>query len=93
MKRLASFSLLLSCVLGCGQSSPPTPAQYFNKTQAITSTPYGNVRDGSAIDNPDGTITFETDNGERLTVSVQQTEVGPKYGTPTRDAEGDRTNR
>jgi hypothetical protein len=86
MKRLVLFSLLLVCVLGCAESGPATPADQFNNTQSDTNTPYGNVRDDSAVDNPDGTITFETDNGDRLTVPVQETEAGPRYGTPTRDA-------
>jgi len=90
MKQLVLFSLLLVFVLGCGESPPKTPAQHFNATQAQTNTPYGNVRPGSAVDNPDGTITFETDGGARLRVPVQQTEAGPKYGTPTRDIEEER---
>jgi len=87
MRQLAFFSLLLVCYSGCGDSGPKTPAEHFNATQSDTNTPYGNVRDGSAVDNPDGTITFETDNGTRLRVPVHQTEAGPRYGTPTLESE------
>ncbi len=93
VKRLALFSVMMGLMIGCGETEPMTPAEYFNATQADTNTPYGNVRDGSAVDNPDGSITIETDNGDRLTVPVQQTEAGPKYGTPTRTVKRDRTNR
>lgn len=85
MKRLVFFSLLLLCAFGCGESAPPSPAQVFNQAQSVTNTPYGQVRPGSAVDNPDGTVTFETTSDVRLTVTVEQTEAGPKYGTPTRD--------
>ncbi len=84
MNRLVIFSFALLMVVGCGESQPSTPAGRFNETQADTNTPYGNVRDGSAVDNDDGSITFQTDNGTELTVPVTQTEAGPKYGTPTR---------
>lgn len=84
MRISASFSVLLIILAGCGESLPSTPAQHFNATQADTNTPYGNVTDGSAVDNDDGSISFKTDNGDELTVPVTQTEAGPRYGTPTR---------
>lgn len=90
MMRLGFCSLLLLCVLGCGESAPPSPAQHFNRTQTATNTPYGQVRPDSAVDNPDGTITFETTSGARLRTPVEQTEAGPKYGTPTLEAQEDR---
>lgn len=90
MKRLGFFSLLLVCVFGCSESAPTSPAQHFNRTQSATNTPYGQVRPGSAVDNPDGTITFETTSGARLTTPVEQTEAGPRYGTPTLEAQENR---
>lgn len=84
MKQLISFSIVLLFAVGCGESKPLTPAQHFNETQADTNTPYGNVTDDSAVDNEDGSVTFQTDNGDELTVPVTQTEAGPRYGTPTR---------
>lgn len=82
MRKLLSFSIVIVLFSGCYETKPLTPAQYFNKTQAMTNTPYGNVTDNSAVDNDDGTITFRTDEGVELTVTVSQTDAGPKYGTP-----------
>lgn len=87
MRTLASFSFVGLLIVGCGESEPLTPAQHFNKTQSNTNTPYGNVTDGSAVDNDDGSITFTTDEGVALTAPVTQTEAGPRYGTPTRSPE------
>lgn len=93
MRTLASFSVATVLFFGCGESVPLTPAQYFNQTQSNTNTPYGNVTDGSAVDNDDGSITFRTDDGVELTTTVIQTEAGPKYGTPTRSKKLHNPNR
>lgn len=87
MRILVLFSVFVLFLNGCGESSPATPAQHFNATQVNTNTPYGNVSPDSAVDNDDGSITFQTDNGDQLTVTVTQTEAGPKYGTPFRTQE------
>lgn len=84
MKRLVSSSLMFGLLVGCVETEIKTPAEHFNETQSDTNTPFGNVSDGSAVDNPDGSVTFETDNGDRLIVPTHQTESGPTYGTPTR---------
>lgn len=82
MKQLVIFSFVLLCFVGCSESGPKTNADHFNETQNDTNTPYGNVRDGSGTDNDDGSVTFETDNGDRLNVPVSNTDAGPHYGTP-----------
>lgn len=84
MRTLVSFSVAMVLLVGCSKPKPLTPAEHFNQTQSNTNTPYGNVTDGSAVDNDDGSITFRTDDGVELTTTVTQTEAGPKYGTPTR---------
>ena len=84
MRTLVLFSVGMVLLVGCGESEPLTPAEHFNRTQSNTNTPYGNVADGSAVDNEDGSITFRTDDGVELTTPVTQTEARPKYGTPTR---------
>lgn len=82
MRASALFSLLLALLIGCGKD---TPAQHFNKTQKQTNTPFGKVREGSAVDNKDGSISFETEGGAKFKTTVTDTEAGPKYGTPTRE--------
>ncbi len=87
MKKLVLFSTLLLSLAGCSESKIRVHADQFNDTQNDTNTPYGNVRDNSAVDNEDGSVTFETDNDVSLTVPVTDTEAGPRYGTPTRNPE------
>lgn len=70
---------------GYGKSAPPSAAQQFNGLQANANALFGKMRPGTAVDNPDGTVTYETDNGERYTVQVNETGSGPRFSNPKRE--------
>lgn len=71
---------------GYGKFAPPSAARQFNELQADANSLFGKMRPGSAIDNPDGTVTYETDNEERYTVQVNQTGSGPRFSSPKQES-------
>jgi hypothetical protein len=74
--------------LGCGTSSSParplTPAEYFNKNQQNTVTPFGRIVPGSAVAvDGDDAIRYQTDDGTFHEVPFRRNaDGGYHYGTP-----------
>jgi hypothetical protein len=65
----------LAAISSCGDESP-TPAERFDAEHGgITSTPHGKIVEGSAQDQPDGDIEYETEDGSRWEVTPRKNDT------------------